>query len=76
VRPVAFGECSLLPPLRHPAGPVRLIGATGQSEEEEELVSGFGVEGVDDAGAPSLLAGVAVVPVGFVLVELERESVE
>jgi hypothetical protein len=62
--------------LRNPAGPIRLIGPAGQSEDEEELVSGFGVDGVDDAGAPSPLAGVPVAPVGLVLEELERESVE
>lgn len=48
----------------------------GQSEEEEELVSGFDGGGVDDAGAPSPLGAAAVVPVGFVLEELDRESVE
>jgi hypothetical protein len=76
VRPVAVGECTLLPSLRHPAGPVRLIGPIGQSEDEEELVSGFGADGVDAAGAPSVLDGVAVDPVGFVFEELARESVE
>ena len=64
--------------MRHSPGSAGLIGPDRQSEEEEEPASVFAVEGAgdDDDESPSEVDGVGVVPVGFVLDELDRESVE
>lgn len=62
-----------MPPTRPPV----LSDGQSDDEEEEEPVSGFaGVDAAGDPLPPSELEGGVVEPVGFVLEEVGRESVE